>query len=310
MPLIEFRHMPGDDLKTERASKKVYTRTFVGRHTNPGVNNLEVLADPLVPAEMAPDPYDTDCLVVARQAKRRPRALELWDITITSTTEVDSFENPLQAPAIWDAETRLYEVPLVKDIKGNWITNTAGDLIEGSKGFVLGWMFTATVSIPDAPITWSESFINAVNDRTVNIKGKPCQEKTVWMESARIGKPQRDNGVTHCPSTFTFHQNPLGWLYRPLNQGYRELRMIKQLANAPLPSGAKVITTYEMQEIRDANGERITKPVFLDENGAQYRIKAADGRMILKTPLDPTDIITLEFEVKNAVDFNVLGIFR
>ena len=306
MPLIEFRHMPGDDLKSEKGSKRTYTRTFVGRHSNPQASNLEVLLDSLVPQQLTFDPWDGGCLIVAANAKRRGRSLELWDISLTSTTEVEvSASNPLTAPPRWKAVTKRYEVPAIYDVKGNPILNTAGDLIEGAKRFVTGFQFTASVSVPDAPITWLDDFAEATNDRTMIIRGKPCPEQTVLFVGCEIGEPVYEFNVWHCPSTFTFEYNPLKWFFRPLNQGYRELRTIKIKGKNGVTNKAS-----NLIEIRDPQGNPITKPMFLDRDGSQYRVIGSDGVTRLKAPLDQTDIITLEFQTAHSVDFNRLGIFR
>lgn len=309
MPLVRIRHIPGDELVAEKLSKRTYTRTYLGVSDTPADDPLMIRADPLTPKEGEPDAFDRMALNVAIRCKRRPKTLKLWDITVTSTTEFDAQEfnrstSPLDAPTVWSGDTVLYEVPITKDINGKLIANKAGDVFEGAMTQVVGWTFTAKRSIPYVSLDWIDDFVAGVNDSTVNIRGKRCAEKTVWLRSAQIGEPRIDFGIVHCPSTFIFEYNPLGWYFAPLNRGFRE----QYGEFVPDATGIGGTIVRKMREITDDNGRPVTSPVFLNNDGELHRIPGPNGTRIRKVPLDPSDIITLKFEIKQPVSFRRLGV--
>jgi hypothetical protein len=313
--------MPGDDLKSEKGSKRTYTRVYTARSTDPKANPLEILRDASLPQEREVDPWDNNCIIVAAQAKRRGKALDLWDISLTSTTEadVDAVDDPLSAPAKWSGRTRSYEVPIIYDIKKELIKNTAGDLFNDAKKKIVGWQFTANVSVGDISFDWLDDFVECVNETPLVVRRKRCDRGTLMFIDAVIGEPQRSNGVIHCPSTFTFEYKPDGWKFRPLNKGFRELsikKVVESIQGWPDTSKYQVVTnTYKrVDEILDEKGQPITEPAFLNREGKRPTVELVPGQpgagTRVKVPLELSDIVTLEFDVVPFVDFNVLGIFR
>ena len=313
MPLTKLKYT-GDTLTAEKGSKRVHVHTYFGLADDSLMTTVEVRDDPLMPRELDIDPYDQFARIVSISCKRRGQhQLRTWDITITSTTEIDDNPNPLQAPAKWSARSVLYEYPAVKDADNKWIQNTAGDLIEGAMRTVVGKTFTARCSIPDAPIRWIDAFEDTVNDAPITIRGKRCAEKTVWFREFDIGEPEKQYGVTHCPSSFVMEYNPRGWEYRPLNMGFRELKITRTRVPKSSASGVgrpRYVTKKELLEITDAAGRPISEKVFLNRDGSQYRVDDGTGKMILKAPLDAADIVELRFRIKSTASFRQLGIFR
>lgn len=304
MSLLEWKHSLEDSLSAEKGSKRQHTRVFHARSDNPDADATEITSDPQVPQQMTVDPYDRGCLVLGVQARRMRRSKIWWTVTITSTTEVDrESANPLAARAKWSARSILYEIPIVKDYRGRPVRNTAGDYFEGAKTSVVGWTFTASKSLPDAPLGWIDDFVSAVNDSTITIRGKRCGPKTVWLREVEIGEPRDEFNVTHCPSRFVFEYNPLGWLFEPLNMGYRELVEVKRRNTA-----GQVVTVRELRQIVDGSGRPVSKPKLLDRSGRVPRIVGADGREVHKEPLDESDIVVLSFEIKRPRPFGRLAV--
>lgn len=308
MPILEVRHMPGDDLKSEKGSILSYTRVLTVRHTDQRADNLTVLKDPRLPQEGQRDPWNSACIIVASNAKRRKQSLVLWDVTLTTTNQVDENQNPLNQPAKWSVATVLYEVPVIRDRKKNYLRNTAGDLIEGAKDSELGFTFSARFSLPDEPLDWLKDFGNTLNDAPVTIKGIRCEQETVWLRHFELEEPRREYGVIHCPGRATFEYKPSGWPFEPLNQGWREL--VEETVRDPR-TGQKT-KTRKLVECLDANGKQVSQKVFLDQDGRQYRVKLP-GPLVgeqLKAPLDPSDIIILRFDVKKLSSFRALKFLR
>lgn len=314
MALISIRHTAGDELTAEKGRKRVYTRTYIGVSNDPADDNLTIRNDPLCPKELAPDPFDPLARIVAVRCKRRSnKAFTFWDITLTSTTEFESDEasdgnapSPVDRSASWESETVLYERPILRDIRGNLITNTAGDLFEGAKEYAVGWTFHATKNIAPVPLDWIDDFVNAVNDAPVTIDGKRCDTKTVWVRSARISSVRQQAGVRYRPGGFVFEYNPFGWWFEPLNRGYRELEERRE----PIPGQPGSFTTVRrLVEILDDKGRQVSSPQFLDRDGRVPRVEdTATGKLVRKLPLEPSDIITLKFEVKNPVSFRRMNV--
>lgn len=304
--------MPGISLESDRSgTRRTYTHVFVGRSDNPKAEPLEIKLDPKLPQEGTQDPWDPLCYIIKAHAKRRGKSLELWDISLTSTTETETqeFVNPLNAPALWSAQTKTYEVPVTHDINKNPITNTAGDFFPDAKKRITGWQFTAELSVPDVDLDWIDDFTDCTNDNAVVVRRKLCPRGTLAFTSGTIGKPQRDNGVWHCPSSFTFEYSPLGWKFKPLNKGYREL-----VTHRRFDQGSRSIVEYKrIEEIVDAKGQPISEPAFLNREGRRPRTRTEAGNAlteVVKVPIEPSDIITLEYDVLPFVDFNRTGIFR
>lgn len=306
MPLIRLRHMLDDELKSERGTNRTHTRLYVGVHTDRAASPWEVRADPLTPKEGDPDADDPAARIVSVSCKRRGRSQMYWNITTVSTTEVDEFD-PVNQGTKWSVSTVLYERPIVKDVRGNWITNTAGDLIQGATDNVLGFTFTGRASIPDGPVNWIDDFGNTLNDSPVVIKGRRCAEKTVWLRSVSIGEPERYQGSWICPSEVVCEVKPDGWAYEPLNQGYREIEE-QRIKNK---TTGRVSVVRRLVEIRDAKGQPISQPAFLNSDGKQYRVRdPGTDQMVLKDPLDPVDIIRLKYDVKRTSSFARLNFIR
>jgi hypothetical protein len=311
MALISLKQTGNSELKSENGRKRMYTRTYVGLSDDPTDDNLIIRNDPLCPKELDSDPFDPLAVIVAVQCKRRTaKSFKIWDITITSTTEFDTTllerPSPLDRAASWESETVLYERPILKDIKGNLITNTAGDLFEGAKEYAVGWTFHATKNIAPVPLDWVDDFVNAVNDAPVTIDGKRCDTKTVWFRSARISSIRQQAGVRYRPGSFVFEYNPAGWWFEPLNRGYRELEERQQpVASAP----GTFETVRRLVEIVDDKGRPVSSPQFLDRDGRVYRVNdPTSGKLVRKIPLEPSDVITLRFEVKKPVSFRRLNV--
>jgi len=314
MALIKLKHTAGDELTAERGSKRVYTRNYIGISDNPADDNLIIRNDPLCPKELAPDPFDPLARIVAVRCKRRStKSFTLWDITLTSTTEFESDEasdgnapSPVDRAASWESETVLYERPILRDIKGNLITNTAGDLFEGAKEYAVGWTFHGTKNIAPVPLDWIDDFVNAVNDAPVTIDGKRCDTKTVWFRSARISSVRQQAGVRYRPGQFVFEYNPLGWWFEPLNRGYRELEYRREpLSGFP----DLLVEVRRLVEILDDKGRQVSSPQFLDAAGRVHRVEDPGTRkLVRKIPLEPSDILTLKFEVKQPVSFRRMNV--
>lgn len=299
----------GDTLTAEKASKRVHVHTYLAVTDDPQMDSLTLRNDPLCPRELDLDPYDRAARIVSISAKRRgPHQLRTWELTITSTTEVDENPNPLAAPAKWSVQTVLYDVPAIQDREGKYITNTAGSLIEGAVRTVLGYTFTARLSIPDGPITWIDDFGDALNDSSTTIKGRRCPKETVWLRDVQVGEPQKDYGVTHCPSSMVFEYNPLGFDFAPLNRGFRALEITRTRA----PAGARgtrgrITERRRLIEILDEKGQPVSEPQFLNRDGEQPW-ELIDGVRRVKQPLLPSEIIVLRFPLKKLAAFGSLPI--
>lgn len=308
MPITRLKYT-GDTLTAERGSKRAHVHTYLATTDDPQMDSLSITSDPLCPRELDIDPFDRYARIVSIVAKRRgPHQLRTWDVTVTSTTEVEDNPNPLQAPAKWSSQTVLYEVPAIKDRDGNFISNTAGSLIEGATDTVLGYTFTARLSIPDAPITWVDNFGNSLNDSSVTIRGRRCPQETVWLREVSIGEPEKSYGVTHCPTTMVFEFSPLGFNFTPLNRGFRALEIVRTKG----PAGARgtqgrVTERRRLIEILDEKGQPVSEAQYLNQDGEQPWT-LIDGVRRVKQPLDISDIVILRFPMKKLASFGSLPI--
>lgn len=240
---------------------------FVNDSSVPASRPLIALDQDDVPQLWEVHPYNSWLYVSNRTVEIRSSTL--FYITVNYSL----VENPLAQPAEFSWSHVDNEEPIDRDINGNPITNSAGELpdppiTETFHDVVL------RVSRNEAlfnHVTASE-YKNSVNANTF-LGFAPGTVKCTVFE----GEITRAAALTYYIVRYEFQIREDAWKKRFLDAGFRE----------------KVGTEYEV--IKDKDGVPLSEPSLLDGNG----YKLPDGA----TP------VFLEFETKQAMDFSYFNMY-
>ncbi|MAT16800.1 MAG: hypothetical protein CMJ46_16195 [Planctomyces sp.] len=241
---------------------------------------------------------------------------DLWEAVVRyrigGSVEED---DPTLEPAEIEWTTNEIMMPILRDQEGRPLLNTAGDILEYYEP-VSYWVLSVKKKVAAVP-RWVRDYDNAINDGAITIDGQRFGKHELQLKKLKIGGYQESStGVLYREMSFELHQNPNTWITQIWNRGLFELVRTRVPATSvglenPVPD-APVPTVEVIKRVRivDDEGNPITTPTFLDRNGQRPRIyEERDGQQIevgVKTELDPTDFVSLEFETKKVRPFNRL----
>ena len=299
--------------------ERTYTRTYEAQSDSEFDGELEVYAHPLCPIPgksfMASDPQ---AICTKRTATLRKKTRWVWDVdaefgTIRPTTYVPD-ENPLLNPAEVTSDTEISMEDGYIDQDGLLTLNTAGDLVQ-IKIPVPRVTFTITknVSIVNG---WLQDIAGIVNSEPVRLKGVLYPRGTLMFWNCKLGKDEIKNGIPFFAAQVTIKHKKEGWNTSYLNMGFNELQ--KHPKNTGPQSKLEGKDGKPIMVLRRAldgpdglTGDPVTSPVFLDENGQRPRREEDDNGkkvMVIKSPLDVSDIIVINRRFVRYFDFNKLPI--
>ncbi|TWT57257.1 hypothetical protein KOR42_06150 [Thalassoglobus neptunius] len=200
-----------------------------------------------------------------------------WTVTCNYSSERELNEDPTAEPAeiTWDGES--YTEVVFVDINGDAIVNSAGDYFVDptptrEKTHLIAKIKKNVSALP----TWVLSYRDVVNSGAINIDGLPIGAKLAMIRRPLIGPWQERNDIPFRELTIDVHIHPRGWKLEPMDVGFRE------------KDGSDRI------QIKDGNDDEPTTPVPLDGSGN-----------VLANPT-PSNVVFLDFEVCDPVDFTIL----
>lgn len=200
-----------------------------------------------------------------------------WTVTAEYSSERELNETATSDPAIITWSSEQFQRPAIIDQDGEAIVNSAGDpfeppfMMDDSRRVV-----TVTKNLSSVP-SWILTYQDAVNSADFTVDGVLVGEGKAKMQSVTIGEPQSRNGNTFRTVTFSMHLEKNGWLFEPLDAGFRT-KIDGVMANVR----------------NDDDGELPALPVPLDGFGN-----------VLVDP-SPSTAIYLEFTVYETKDFSLL----
>jgi hypothetical protein len=200
-----------------------------------------------------------------------------WLVTAEYSSERELNETATSDAAIITWSSEQFQRPVIVDQDGEAIVNSAGDpfdpphMIDDSRRVV-----TVTKNLATVP-SWILTYQDAVNSADFTVDGVSIAEGKAKMQSVTIGEPQSRNGNTFRTVTFSMHLEKNGWLFKPLDAGFRT-KIDGVMANVR----------------NDDDGELPALPVPLDGFGN-----------VLVDP-SPSTAIYLEFTVYETKDFSLL----
>jgi len=260
-----------------------YTRTYVVTTDTAVTNQDIILKSSRVPQMFEADSFNRNARVSSREATRTENALT-WNLSVTYSTNAptaqqgDTNGTPLGAKVRWTTSTEPIQLPMSKDVKGKPVLLSNG-LPPNPPLMVTRMMVVFRAERNEAvyPIYAMKNIAGRVNSATflgISAGYLMCRIPSVSQDNS--------NGVEFFKTFYEFVYHPLGWQPKLLNAAYMAWNSSKGMI-AP---------------ILDDNGEEVTQPWPLDDNG---------------NPLSSASIIAGTVTFKNydayeTTDFNYLGL--
>jgi hypothetical protein len=231
----------------------------------------------------------------------------LFEVEVEYSTDAPEEDhdqvNPLEIPATISADTMQITRVVERDADGNPIVNTAGSrLLELNEEFDL-WRLQVSKNIPRFP-PWAKQYAGAVNSDTVRIDGETFAPRTLKFSSPRLGPRDVINDIPFRPLAFSLVHNEQTWDRFLLNRGFEEIE-VRSVTN---PQTQQTEERLVRVPIQNPDGEYISDPAFLDEQGRAFRDDAANVRGLAgsSNPLQRDEIIVLRFRTRKQLPFSVL----
>lgn len=311
-----------EDQSGVRESIDKYTIRFVK-----GVRDYGRLTKMARPDLLRWQPHEFDPQARVRNwTLTRRQHTNIADLDVEYSTEIPEPENPLDRRAKIEVYTSDVVLPILKDADGNPLMNKAGNFLEGMTETFSLLTFQVTKNVSGFPPWLLQEYPQAMNSDRVRLENLDLEKQTLKVGSIRIGSEQyhEDDDTAYRSLQLTLVHHPATWKQFVLNRGLKEVKLIrKPQANG----GYRIVKT--VVPILDDLGEPITEPQFLDADGRVPRVDSTatpsrQGKLVsieqelralqagrplettIKTPLDPEDIITLEFKTRKSRPFAAL----
>lgn len=232
------------------------------------------------------------CISRSCQPESQPQKKQ-WLFLANYSTKWDIRENPLDDPALTEWSSVPYQKPVVEDIHGDAILNSAGDPsdpaaeIDDSR-----WTSVTSKNVADSVPPWMFAYQDAVNSDTYTIDGKGISIGEAKISAIHLGVTQTRNTVDYRVLTITIHYRGEGddagssgygsgsggdeiepWDLSLLDAGMRE-----KAAGGSGSAGANELRNITNPE----DGEFVTAPVPLDGSGAALANPAPDNAVYLQ----------------------------
>lgn len=196
-----------------------------------------------------------------------------WEVSASYSSEYETTEDPLDMPAAIDWGGEQFQEPLIVDVNGDLVLNSAGDPFDPPIMKDFSRRVVTVVKNLAAPPSWLVDSEDVINDSDFTLDGVTIPARCAKMQSVHISRKNYQNGVQFRQVTMLMHLNKRTWKFRQVDSGFNEL-----------------YNTTDRIKIQ-INGEYPTAPVLLDGSGVR-----------LSDPT-PTSGVFLEFDGYPEVDF-------
>lgn len=317
-----FIERPEDDASTDREGKGEISRWFTikTRHDRAPVANSQAMLDLALRARPDLRPFSVhpdrrDAFVTQPRVSRESKWL--WQMSVPYSTDIPTDEwqlkdregkrqDPTDRRAKVSISTRAEKVIITKDIDGHVLANTAGDPFPDVEDEEYLLEVNVSKNVRKIESEWLLKYPNSVNEEEMKFLGVPFPPKTLLCTSVVVGILETEvvNGspVDFHPLSYHLAFREKGWIKELLNTGFRERH--HEPGQDP-----------RLEKITDRRGDPIDEPVFLDYEGAAYRVGVpaatqtrppASYKQPLRCDLTSEEIITLKFEIKRVLPFKKL----
>lgn len=211
------------------------------------------------------------------------------------------YKTPFFVPIEWEWESTTLDLPAYSDNKGKAVVTTAGEPITGLTKPLKLWILKGTRNVPGVP-KWFRNYGVSTNSDRVKMDGETFNPWELQMQRLSLGKWESETinktEYRFRPLSFEFWFNPMTWRTEVLNMGFLEL-LVRRVFD-PITKRYR----YEQFQVRaqNANGPETNHRVFLDASGQRPR----DQYRNIKHELDPSDIVTLKFDLLDELPYKPL----
>lgn len=306
MSVQRFNLIPSQSGRIGHESEREYQDTYHVRVSDYRDNQLTIWSHRQCPKKGDRHPFDNQCVVDEIDCNRIGNSKFHWEVIVKYTsikTENQDETNPLKEVPEIELKTQSYMEDAYVDIYGNPLVNTAGDPILGIQVERFNWKIMAKLNIsPDFP-SWILDCGGRINSSMVRIRGLSFPKETLRLRDISIGKIDSKNDIKYSELHLEMEYDERTHRKRPLNVGYTQLspELFQVIDNKQVPYREKILI----------NGEPPTDPVFLNKKGQRiHEMKKIRGslRAVYKDTITAKDVIVLEFEVYDKLNFRVFGL--
>lgn len=260
-----------------------------------------------------PHPDEPAALVTRFAYKQRRHSL-IFDIDVDYSTNPGDQDSPspLERPAVIEGGSVELQEAIFVDSQKKPLVNTAGQFLEGAVETYSFSTFSVTKMISTNWPGWFLDYNQSVNSDPIRIRGLTCLPRTLKIGSISIGSDQVEDDVEFCRLQLQLIYNENTWDKFYLNRGYEEAVYHERTMWIPNYVEPQKVIFRTLQRCLNSQGDLVTEPVFLNEDGRRPRVDA-QGNLItlqdeydamkrglklestIKDPLDPEDIVILRF---------------
>jgi hypothetical protein len=208
--------------------------------------------------------------------------------------------NPLDRPLKISGRRQQYKKILTKDIHGDPLKNSAGDVFEGINKDSGRWVHVFEYNVSLIPI-WARTYADTLNDSTVQFNGLSFDAETLKFVPLDYSSLLVENEQAYYKLRFELHEREEGWTHKEVDRGFNA----RDIASGS-PTNAD--GTYANAHIRipffddnmtrltynDGRRRPVTKPWPLDGNGFPIDDPSTEAHN------------ELSFEIYETNDFKVI----
>lgn len=195
-----------------------------------------------------------------------------WHITAQYSSEFELAEDPTADPAKITVSTEQFQRPIIFDYNGQSVCNSAGDPFDPQEVMDDSRRVISVQKNVAVHPSWVLSMQDTVNSDTFTVGGIVYAIGTGKIQRVSISNELSRNGTTFYVLSFEIYCRRDGWLYEPLDCGFRELTYGGELINIVNPG----------------DGLQPSAPVPLDGNGAALANPSLTNNVFRSYQIYPT----------------------
>ena len=158
-----------------------------------------------------------------------------WHLTAQYSSEFELAENPTNDPAKITVSTEQFQRPIIYDQAGQSVCNSAGDPFDPQEVMDDSRRVISIQKNVAAHPSWVLSYQDTVNSDTFSIGGVTYAIGTGKVQRVSISNELSRNGTTFFVLSYEIYCRRDGWLYEPLDAGFRERNYAGELVNIVNP---------------------------------------------------------------------------
>jgi len=275
----------GQTWSDERDGSREYQRVYRVISNDPQESPVTVRANGSIPTLWSAHPNDAAAICTGRTARRIDASRLVWEVTVDyawAPTDAEDEPDPLNRDPLIRWTSQLVSKPIIKDIDGDAVVNSAGDYFDPPpEAEFPRWNVNIQWNATEVPSAILQ-YPGMVNSSGITIDGVSVAAERARVVGLDIGELQVENGVEYRVISVVLevrHADDYGFDLELLDQGYR------------IKDGDELKDI--LIEDEDGNKNRPSSPVLLDGSGAKL------------TDPGPDTAEYLEFEVTRKGDLTV-----